>query len=40
VRAYADAAPEPGFELIEADLEDVYFSAIAGYLEPAVPMAA
>jgi ABC-type multidrug transport system ATPase subunit len=40
VRAYADAAPEPGFESIEADLEDVYFSAIAGYLKPAVPMAA
>jgi ABC-type multidrug transport system ATPase subunit len=40
VRAYADASPEPGFELIEADLEDVYFSAIAGYLKPAVPMAA
>jgi len=40
VRAYADAPPEPGFELIEADLEDVYFSAIAGYLKPAVPMAA
>lgn len=40
VRVYADAAPEPGFELIEADLEDVYFSAIAGHLEPVAPMAA
>jgi ABC-2 type transport system ATP-binding protein len=40
VRAYAGAAPEAGFELIEADLEDVYFSAIAGYLQPSVPMAA
>jgi ABC-2 type transport system ATP-binding protein len=40
VRAYADVAPEPGFESIEADLEDVYFSAIAGYLGRAVPMAA
>jgi ABC-2 type transport system ATP-binding protein len=40
VRAYADVAPEAGFESIEADLEDVYFSAIAGYLRPSVPMAA
>jgi len=40
VRAYADVAPDAGFESIEADLEDVYFSAIAGYLRPAVPMAA
>jgi ABC-type multidrug transport system ATPase subunit len=36
VRAYADVAPEAGFESIEADLEDVYFSAIAGYLQPAM----
>jgi ABC-type multidrug transport system ATPase subunit len=34
VRAYADDAPETGFELSEPDLEDVYFSAIAGYLNP------
>jgi ABC-2 type transport system ATP-binding protein len=40
VRAYADVAPEAGFESIEADLEDVYFSAIAGFLRPSVAMAA
>src|SRR5205814_3805575 len=30
VRAYANASPGPGFEPVEADLEDVYFSAVAG----------
>jgi ABC-2 type transport system ATP-binding protein len=32
VRAYADQAPEAGFEGAEPDLEDVYFSAITGHL--------
>jgi ABC-type multidrug transport system ATPase subunit len=32
VRAYADGAPGPGFEPVEPDLEDVYFSAVAGHL--------
>jgi hypothetical protein len=32
VRTYADSALEAGFEQAEPDLEDVYFSAIAGYL--------
>jgi ABC-2 type transport system ATP-binding protein len=32
VRAYSNASPGAGFELVEADLEDVYFCAIAGYL--------
>ncbi len=32
VRAYADQAPEAGFEAAEPDLEDVYFSAITGRL--------
>jgi len=32
VRAYSTASPGAGFELVEADLEDVYFCAIAGYL--------
>jgi hypothetical protein len=27
---YCDSAPGPGFELARPDLEDVYFSAIAG----------
>lgn len=40
VRAYAHAAPEPGFEVSEPDLEDVYFSAIAGHLAPPVAVAA
>jgi ABC-2 type transport system ATP-binding protein len=32
VRAYSIAPPGAGFEVVEADLEDVYFCAIAGYL--------
>ncbi|HVT35080.1 MAG TPA: ABC transporter ATP-binding protein [Nevskiaceae bacterium] len=40
VRACADAAPGAGFEAAEADLEDVYFSAIAGHLAPAPALAA
>jgi ABC-2 type transport system ATP-binding protein len=33
VRAFAEGGPpEPGFEPVEADLEDVYFCSIAGYL--------
>ena len=35
VRAYAGSSPAAGFEAVEPDLEDVYFSAVAGYLEPA-----
>jgi ABC-2 type transport system ATP-binding protein len=40
VSAYADSAPETGFELNEPSLEDVYFSAIAGHLTPRVAVAA
>jgi ABC-2 type transport system ATP-binding protein len=43
VRVHSDAAPGPGFESAEPDLEDVYFSAMAGRIgrrreqpEPAV----
>lgn len=43
VRVYGDASPGPGFEPAEPDLEDVYFSAMAGHIgrrrpqpEPAV----
>jgi ABC-2 type transport system ATP-binding protein len=32
VRAYGTTAPAEGFEPVEADLEDVYFSAVAGHL--------
>jgi ABC-2 type transport system ATP-binding protein len=37
VRAYAEDAPEPGFEPRAPDLEDVYFSAITGRLTPLEP---
>ena len=42
VRAYGDGgAPEPGFAPVDAELEDVYFASIAGYLrEAAEPKAA
>jgi ABC-type multidrug transport system ATPase subunit len=42
VRVHGDTSPGPGFEPLEPDLEDVYFSAMAGHLgrrerpEPAV----
>jgi ABC-2 type transport system ATP-binding protein len=32
VRVHADAAPGPGFEPAEPDLEDVYFSTMAGHI--------
>jgi ABC-2 type transport system ATP-binding protein len=35
VRAYAEGAPGPGFEPVDPELEDVYFSAVAGHLAPA-----
>ena len=34
VRAYAEGNPGAGFESVPADLEDVYFSAVAGHLAP------
>ncbi|MFL6661945.1 MAG: ABC transporter ATP-binding protein [Rhizobacter sp.] len=35
VRAYAEGGPpEPGFEPVEPELEDVYFCSIAGHLSP------
>jgi len=40
VRAYAESAPGAGFEAVEPDLEDVYFSAVAGHLEPRAAVAA
>jgi len=36
----ADSAPDAGFEAVEPDLEDVYFSVIAGHLDPALSRAA
>jgi ABC-type multidrug transport system ATPase subunit len=32
VHVYSDAAPGPGFEPAEPDLEDVYFSTMAGHI--------
>ena len=32
VRVYGDASPGPGFEPAEPDLEDVYFSTMAGHI--------
>ena len=32
VHVYGDAAPGPGFEPAEPDLEDVYFSTMAGHI--------
>jgi ABC-type multidrug transport system ATPase subunit len=41
VRAYGDgAAPEAGFEPVDPELEDVYFSSIAGYVGEAVDVPA
>ena len=40
VRAYGERAPAAGFEPVEADLEDVYFCTIAGYLAATVAQAA
>ena len=32
VRVYGETAPGPGFEAAEPDLEDVYFSTMAGHI--------
>ena len=41
VRAYGDgAAPEPGFEPVDPELEDVYFCSIAGHVGEAVDVPA
>jgi hypothetical protein len=32
VHVYAGASPGPGFGLVEPDLEDVYFSTMAGHI--------
>ena len=33
LRVFADARPDPSFEPVAADLEDVYFAAIKGFVE-------
>ncbi len=35
VHVHADSSPGAGWEPVQADLEDVYFSAMGGHLEPA-----
>ncbi|HUL56844.1 MAG TPA: ABC transporter ATP-binding protein [Usitatibacter sp.] len=40
VRAYANSAPEAGFESVEPELEDVYFSAVTGHFAPPALQAA
>ena len=40
VRAYSGSVPGPGFEPVPAELEDVYFTAVAGLLEPSPAPAA
>jgi ABC-2 type transport system ATP-binding protein len=40
VRAYGEHAPAAGFEPVDADLEDVYFCTIAGYLAAPAAQAA
>jgi ABC-type multidrug transport system ATPase subunit len=40
VRAYGEHAPTQGFEPVQADLEDVYFCTIAGYLAASASPAA
>jgi ABC-type multidrug transport system ATPase subunit len=40
VRAYGDTLPGAGFELVDPDLEDVYFCTIAGYFAAPVTQAA
>ena len=35
VHVYSDGAPGAGYEAVEADLEDVYFSTMAGHFSPA-----
>jgi hypothetical protein len=32
VHVFSDAAPGPGFERTETDLEDVYFATMAGHI--------
>jgi ABC-type multidrug transport system ATPase subunit len=34
VRVYSETPPGPGFESVEPDLEDVYFSTLAGHYGP------
>ena len=40
LRAFGDVQPGPGFERVEAELEDVYFCTIAGHLAAPVAEAA
>lgn len=39
LHVYSNQEPEPGFELVTPDLEDVYFATIKGFMHPAVSAA-
>ena len=39
LHVYSNQEPEPGFELVLPDLEDVYFATIKGFMHPAVSAA-
>ncbi|HWX56450.1 MAG TPA: ABC transporter ATP-binding protein [Verrucomicrobiae bacterium] len=39
IHVYSNQEPEPGFELVTPDLEDVYFATIKGFMNPAAPAA-
>jgi hypothetical protein len=38
VNVVSDTAPDAGFSAVEPTLEDVYFAAIAGRLQPRAPV--
>jgi ABC-2 type transport system ATP-binding protein len=40
LHVYSNQEPEPGFELVTPDLEDVYFATIKGFMHPAAVAAA
>jgi ABC-type multidrug transport system ATPase subunit len=39
LHVYSNQEPEPGFELMTPDLEDVYFATIKGFMQPAASAA-
>lgn len=39
VHVYSDSLPEPGFEPVKPDLEDLYFATIKGFTHAAAPVA-
>ncbi|HWX56788.1 MAG TPA: ABC transporter ATP-binding protein, partial [Verrucomicrobiae bacterium] len=39
IHVYSNQEPDPSFELVTPDLEDVYFATIKGFMNPAAPAA-